>query len=183
MSPAKIVFLGRLTPLKGGDHLIQAVAMASKRLAGKIQVIICGDGQPRAEYEAMARSLGVDVVFEGWVSPERREQILNAATLLGLPSLWPEPFGLVGLEAAVYSVPAVAYDVGGISEWLHDGVNGWLAPGDPPRVEGLAEAIEKALSDSARLQEAGRQALAMAKSMSLARHLDQLETILKGAAR
>ena len=62
------------------------------------------------------------------------------AVLVAVPSLWPEPFGLVGLDAAALGRPAIAFDVGGIGEWLTDGVNGKLvepAAGE----EGLARRI------------------------------------------
>ena len=49
-----------------------------------------------------------------------------------VPSIWPEPFGQVGPEAGLYGVPAAAFAVGGTPSWLTDGVNGRLAPGDPP---------------------------------------------------
>ena len=63
------------------------------------------------------------------------------ADLLVVPSLWPEPFGLVGLEAARHRLPVAAFAVGGIPDWLRPGVNGYLAPGDPPTPGGLADAI------------------------------------------
>ena len=52
--------------------------------------------------------------------------------LLVVPSVWPEPFGLVGPEAAHHGVPSAAFAVGGIPEWLVDGVSGHLAAGDRP---------------------------------------------------
>ena len=57
-----------------------------------------------------------------------RAALFARASLVAIPSLWPEPFGLVGLEAAQFGVPAVAFDVGGIGEWLTDGGNGILVP-------------------------------------------------------
>ena len=63
--------------------------------------------------------------------------LLAQSDLLVLPSLWPEPFALVGLEAARHRLPVAAYAVGGIPDWLTSGENGYLAPGDPPTVDGL----------------------------------------------
>ena len=61
---------------------------------------------------------------------------MASADLLVVPSLWPEPFGLVGLEGARSRLPAAAFAVGGIPDWLRSGVNGYLAPGDPPTPAG-----------------------------------------------
>ena len=43
-----------------------------------------------------------------------------------VPSVWPEPFGIVGIEAMAYGKPVIAFDVGGISEWLEDGKTGFI---------------------------------------------------------
>ena len=49
-----------------------------------------------------------------------------------MPSLWPEPFGLVGIEALAAGRPVVASATGGIGDWLEDGVGGLMVPpGDP----------------------------------------------------
>jgi glycosyltransferase involved in cell wall biosynthesis len=96
--------------------------------------------------------------------------------------VWPEPFGLVGLEAGAFGVPAVAYDVGGIGEWLTEGVNGWLAPGDPPAVDGLAALLARAAAHPADLAALRPGALAAARRMSLAAHVERLERILAAAA-
>jgi glycosyltransferase involved in cell wall biosynthesis len=99
-----------------------------------------------------------------------------------MPSLWPEPLGLSGLEALQLGTPVVAFATGGIPEWLEDGVDGYLAPADPPTAEGLASAIVKALNDRllrGRVQERGR-SLACG---TLDKHLEALLPILRGAAR
>jgi glycosyltransferase involved in cell wall biosynthesis len=120
---------------------------------------------------------GVPLRSAGWVSGERRWELLKEASLLAVPSTWPEPFGLVGLEAAALGVPAVAFDVGGIREWLRPGVNGYLAPGDPPTSSGLAAALVEAFSAPDELRLRGCRALGVAREMSLGRHLDRLESV------
>ena len=69
----------------------------------------------------------VSIEFAGWQDETGRARLLADADALVVPSIWPEPFGLVGLEAAAAGVPAIAFRVGGIPEWLHDGENGCLA--------------------------------------------------------
>jgi glycosyltransferase involved in cell wall biosynthesis len=108
---------------------------------------------------------------------DERWAALRQATLLALPSSWPEPFGLVGLEAAALGIPAVAFDLGGVREWLRPGINGYLAPGDPPRASGLADAMVEALSNGHELKAMGARAVGVAREMSLERHLDRLDAI------
>ena len=60
---------------------------------------------------------------------DRADRLIGAlAAVLAVPSVWPEPFGLVGLEAAARGVPAVAFDTGGIRQWLHHQISGLLVP-------------------------------------------------------
>ncbi len=178
----RVLFLGRMTRLKGGDYLIRAAARASAEVGRSIPLTLAGDGPQRAEWRALAADLGVDASFPGWVSADDRARLLRSASLLAVPSVWPEPFGLVGLEAGAFGVPAVAYDVGGISEWLAEGANGWLAPGDPPTVEGLAALLARAAARPDGLASLRPGARAAARRMSLAAHLDRLERILTAAA-
>jgi glycosyltransferase involved in cell wall biosynthesis len=136
-----------------------------------------GDGPQRRVWEELASSLGVTSSFAGWLQGEDRWTWLRRATVLAVPSTWPEPFGLVGLEASALGVPAVAFDVGGIREWLRPGVNGYLVPADPPRASAFADGLVRALSDAG-LHAMRRQAVVVAREMSLDRHLDRLEALL-----
>jgi glycosyltransferase involved in cell wall biosynthesis len=88
----------------------------------------------------------------------------------------------VGLEAGRLGVPAVAFDVGGIREWLQHGVNGYLAPGDPPRASALADAIAHAFRHPGELARLRANAVRAAREATLAGHLDRLDCILSGAA-
>ena len=101
--------------------------------------------------------------------------------LLVVPSVWPEPFGSVGMAAARYGVPAAAFAVGGIPQWLHDGVNGHLSPGTPPTADGLADAIVRCLSDPRHYEALSRAARRMAAAFTMERHLPPLITILQRA--
>lgn len=142
----RLLFVGRMDRLKGGRELLQALPTVAARLNQSLHMVFAGDGPQRSAWEALSSAISRDdprvrVEFRGWVDREAMSNLYWQSDLLVVPSLWPEPFGLVGLEALRHHVPAVAFDVGGISEWLKPGINGVLAPGDPPTVQGLADAI------------------------------------------
>jgi glycosyltransferase involved in cell wall biosynthesis len=95
--------------------------------------------------------------------------------------VWPEPFGLVGLEAGALGVPAIANDVGGIREWLRDGENG-IAVRSPATPASFGDALAAVLGDQDRLAMLGRGAREVAKAMTLDAHVDRLEAIFHGIA-
>ena len=176
-SDPHVMFLGRMTTLKGGDLLIRALRHARARLGRPIGLTMIGDGPQRQDWEALAGRLGVPCTFTGWVSGGDRWTLLRNASLVALPSLWPEPFGLVGLEAGALGVPAVAMAVGGVGQWLTDGVNGVAVP--PPASEArFGDAVASLLADPARLSALRAGAHRVARDMTLLAHLDRLEPIL-----
>jgi glycosyltransferase involved in cell wall biosynthesis len=182
-SPADgpVVFIGRMTTLKGGDVLVRAVAQAGRSAGRNVRLVMMGDGPQRLEWMQLASSLGVDATFPGWLVPADRDAVLSTAALLAVPSVWPEPFGLVGLEAASFGVPAVAFDSGGVRDWLRNGESGLLV--DPAAgARGLAAAVERVLCDVQLRSRMGERAIAVAREMSVAAHVDRLEAVLARAA-
>jgi glycosyltransferase involved in cell wall biosynthesis len=104
---------------------------------------------------------------------------MQAADVLAMPSVWPEPFGLSGIEAGGVGLPAVAYRVGGIPEWLESG--GELAEGAPGSVRGLADALGRALKDPDHWHALREGAWRSAQRFSAEAHLDALESVLLAA--
>jgi glycosyltransferase involved in cell wall biosynthesis len=148
----RLLFAGRMDRLKGGSELLQALPEVRRRLGGRLEIAFAGDGPARPAWEAEALALGltepdIHVTFRGRLDSDALDTLYSNSDLLVLPSLWPEPLALVGLEAGRHGLPTVAFDVGGIGEWLKPGLNGMLAPGDPPTVPGLADAIVSVLKD------------------------------------
>jgi glycosyltransferase involved in cell wall biosynthesis len=177
-----VVFLGRLTPLKGADVLLDALEGAGRIIGRPIRAVLAGEGPIRGSLGERARHLRaiglVDADLPGWIDRARRDALLARSTLLALPSRWPEPFGLVGLEAARYGVPAVAFDVGGVRTWLNDGVNGALVPGGGGS-SAFGSAVAAILGDAARLASLSRGAIAAATSLSADAHVAALESVLE----
>jgi glycosyltransferase involved in cell wall biosynthesis len=147
----RLLFAGRMGRLKGGQVLLRALSRVKAGLDRTLRVTVAGDGPERARWEHLAAGIarataGIEIDFVGWVDPDRLNVLMAEADLLVVPSLWPEPFGAVGPMAGTQGLPAAAFDVGGISQWLVDGKNGALAPGHPPTADGLADAILRCLS-------------------------------------
>ena len=185
--PVRLVFIGRMQAPKGGDRLVRAVPLVQAALQRPVHVVFAGDGTARGEWQALAmaaeRRPEATFEFVGWLSAAERNRLFAGSDLLVVPSLWPEPFGLAGLEAAGQGVPAAAFDLGGIGEWLKDGVSGMLANGHPPRPEALAEAIVRCVERPDTYARLSARALAVASGHSLDAHLDAVLGVLAAAAR
>jgi glycosyltransferase involved in cell wall biosynthesis len=179
--PDTILFGGRMTSLKGGHVLIDAAARAGAILGRKVRVLMAGDGPQRAAWQRQAGSLGVETEFTGWVAAEDRPSVYSRGLFLAVPSLWPEPFGLIGLDAAALGKPAVAFDVGGVREWLTDGVSGRLVDPDAGG-SGLAKALAVMLDSPEERRRMGCEAANVARRLTVAAHVDRLEPILQAAA-
>jgi glycosyltransferase involved in cell wall biosynthesis len=182
----RLLFLGRMSRLKGGKFLLDALPRVSELLDKPLRVTFAGEGPDRPTWEKKARRAedvrpNVEIKFPGWLSGEDLDATLRATDLLVVPSVWPEPFGLVGPEAGLFGVPAAAFDVGGISDWLSDGVNGFLAPGNPPTSRGLAEAIVKCLADPNTYARLRAGAFEAAQRFSVESHLAALLEVFSGA--
>lgn len=178
----RVAFVGRMTDVKGLDLLLEALALLRAAATRPPSLVAIGDGPSRAGAERLATKLGVPVDWRGRLDPTARDAQLAGSDLLVIPSTWPEPWGLVGLEAARLGVPSVAFAVGGIPEWLEPGVSGELAPGAPPSARGLADAIARALSTPEHRERLRRGAWERSQRLTLDAHVDVLEGLLARAA-
>ena len=180
-----LLFSGRMEQLKGGHVLIDALPLVADALDKPLRITFAGDGRERQAWQRRAvrlqhRQLEFD--FIGWVDRPRIEELLETCDLLVVPSLWPEPFGLVGPEAGLFGVPVAAFDVGGIPDWLLDGVNGYLASGSPPTANGLAQAIIRCLQDAATHARLRRGAIEIAQQFNIKNHLVALQQVFSNVA-
>ena len=180
-SSAPLVFTpARLTlPDKGVDFLLTALS----QVRSPFRAVVAGSGPAEAWLRAKAVEDGLAerIHFTGWLGSGGIERLLARADLVVCPSVWNEPFGLVGLEAMAHAKPVVAFAVGGIPEWLEDGATGFLVPRKDTLA--MAAAIDRVLADRAlarRLGEHGRQRLA--QRFPEERHVAGLEAALAAAS-
>ncbi len=165
----RVVFAGRVVAPKGVDVLIRAAREVDA------EFLICGEGRQLDAMRKLASDVGGGerIRFAGWLGAEDLARELAEASLLAMPSRWPEPAGLVGLEAHAAGRPVVASDTGGVRDWLEHGINGLrVEPGEP---RALAAALNELLADPARqgaMGEAGRRIVS--ERYSPRRHVDAL---------
>ncbi|HVV02029.1 MAG TPA: glycosyltransferase, partial [Verrucomicrobiae bacterium] len=170
-----ILFAGQVIRGKGVDVLLQALA----RVRQPFECLIAGDGNHRAACERLCRKLRLEdrVKFLGYVPPDDLKALYASARLLAVSSVWPEPFGMVGPEAMRYGIPVVAFDVGGIPEWLLDGENGILVPWMDTRR--YAAAIDRLLADESLARAMGERGRARVNRVYNSRtQVSKLEAIL-----
>ena len=161
LDQARVVFAGQLIRGKGCDVLLRALA---RLVCPDWHCTIIGDGDQRSTLEAQVVELGFQdrITFTGWIPQERLFSEYLHARVGVVPSMWPEPMGGIGIEFQQHGLPVVAFDAGGIRDWLHDGEDGLLVPYADEA--GLALALDRVLTDRAlaeRLGTAGRAGAAL----------------------
>ena len=140
----RLVCVGRLCEQKGHLLLVEAVS----RLVSEgidLELVLAGDGEKRADVEAMIDSLGLNrhIRITGWISSQQVRKELQAARALVLPS-FAEGLPVVIMEAMALRRPVLTTYVGGIPELVRQGENGWLFPAGS--IDDLADAMKSCLS-------------------------------------
>ena len=167
----RFVFLGRLTPSKGADWLIESTA----RVRTPIQIDIAGEGNAEQDLRRLVSRLRIEdrVTFHGWVNGEVAIRLMRAARALVFPSLWQEPAGISALEAAGNARAVIASRVGGLPEMVIEEETAIVL--EPGNVNALAGAMERLAVDwdlAARLGQEGFRAIP--ERFALGQHVDAL---------
>lgn len=121
-----VLFAGRVIRQKGLLQLIRSM----KAWPDDLRLLVAGDGpvMPRALKAVETLNVKQRVCFLGNLTHSELQHYYANCLCVAVPSLWDEPFGIVGIEAMSFSKPVVAFNVGGIPDWLAHGINGYLAP-------------------------------------------------------
>jgi glycosyltransferase involved in cell wall biosynthesis len=145
-TPRLVVCAGRLFASKGQDVLLRAMPQVFER-AGAVRLELLGDGPERLALERLAADLGVSewCDFRGQASRATVLERMAAADVVVVPSR-DEAFGIVNVESLAVGTPVVASRVGGISEIVRDGRDGFLVAPDDPAA--LADRLSMLLCDA-----------------------------------
>jgi glycosyltransferase involved in cell wall biosynthesis len=122
--PQYLAFLGRIAAEKGVERAISIARQCGMplRIAAKV------DAQDREYYNARVKPLldGANIEYVGEISDREKSAFLSSAIALINPIEWPEPFGLVMIEAMACGVPVIAFNRGSVPEIVEDGVTGLI---------------------------------------------------------
>ena len=176
----RLLYVGRVVAEKGVATLVRA--LAELPATARLDVVGHAHDSERAKLEALAGELGVADRLSFALASSRADlrQRYRGADVLVFPSEWPEPFGIVPLEAMACGIPVVATGTGGSGEYLRDGDNCVLfRPGD---AGDLAQAVTRLAGDEVlrrRITDGGTQT---AHRLNMDRFTDGLELLHRRAA-
>jgi glycogen(starch) synthase len=166
-----ILAVGRLTPVKGMDVLLDALRIC--RANGiTTPLVLIGDGPERETLAHKTRAHGLQdqIHFVGACTQQEVRQAMRACLFVVVPSRQ-ESFGLTVLEAQSSGKAVIASNVGGIPELVCDGITGWLVP--PEDSQALAERLIVAVNNPAQCEELGARAKQNARGFTTSRMTDQ----------
>jgi glycosyltransferase involved in cell wall biosynthesis len=165
----RVVMLpGRVTRIKGHQLLLRAIERMSRR---DFICLMVGSVEPRTSYvsevEALIGALGLSDVVRMVGTCNDMPAALALADFVVVPSIGPEGFGRVSVEAQAMGKAVIAADIGGLSETVMPAATGWLVP--PNDASELAQALELALAmpDDARARLATRARRFVARNFTL----------------
>jgi glycosyltransferase involved in cell wall biosynthesis len=137
VKPSYFAFLGRISPEKAADAAIRIAQQCGVpiKLAAKV------DKVDTEYFESEIRPLldSADVEFVGEISDAEKSDFLSGAICLLAPASWPEPFGLVLIEAMACGCPVIAYKAGAIPEVIDEGVTGFVVEDEPGAIEAVGK--------------------------------------------
>jgi glycosyltransferase involved in cell wall biosynthesis len=169
-----ILFAGQIVRGKGVDILLECLA----RVRVRFECVILGDGNHRADCEKLSHKLGLTdrVQFNGFVPQEELKRYYAECSVVAISSVWPEPIATIGLEVMRYGLPVVAFDAGGIRDWLRDGENGFLVPWMDR--DQFARRLEELLENKSLARRMGENGLALVnKEYNFDQYIGRLENL------
>ncbi len=172
-----VLFAGRVVPSKGARSLVRALASIAPQMRPLLR--IAGDGPDLGDTLDEARARAVRAEPLGRLAAAAMRDAYDTATLVAMPSLWAEPFGLVGIEAFARGRPVVAYDAGAIGEWLAPTGAGRIVALHDERALGAAIAE---LLDPGAWSHAAANAVAATAGYRMPDHVERIEAIYAGNA-
>jgi glycosyltransferase involved in cell wall biosynthesis len=174
-----IAYVGRLQRYKGLDIVLRALAVLRSR-GSRIRFLIAGRGDDRKRLESIARRLEIaeQVEFLGFVSQEKKVEILQRCWCNVYPSP-KEGWGISNVEAAACGTPSVASDAPGLRESVEDGVTGFLVPHDDR--EAWATCLDRLVRDTQLRERLGRGAVEHASRFTWEATAKETEDMLREA--
>src|SRR5262245_9923996 len=136
VKPSYLAFLGRISPEKRVDRAVRI----ARRCGLPLKVAAKIDAVDRDYFEAEIRSLfrRPHVEYIGEIGEHQKPEFLSGAIAVLVPIDWPEPFGLVMIEAMACGTPVIAYNRGSVLEIIQDGISGFVVKGESSAVDAIS---------------------------------------------
>lgn len=125
-SEGYLAFLGRISPEKRLDRAIEIARRTGRRLKVAAKLYAEEDDYYREMIEPLLMQSRDFIEFIGEVGGREKDEFLGKADALLFPIDWPEPFGLVMIEALACGTPVIAWREGSVPEVIEDGVTGYI---------------------------------------------------------
>ena len=147
-----ILFVGRLRAYKGTAYLIRALA----KIKTDFKAFIVGEGEEKGKLVRLTHQLNLNqkVEFTGSLPHSEVSRYFEESSIVVVPSIYPDSFPTVGLEAMAYRKPVIGFQMGGIPVWLEDGKTGYLVKTQD--VNELAQKLELLLLNPELAQKMGQ---------------------------
>ncbi len=133
-TPSYVAFLGRICPEKRPDRAIRIASAAGEVLQLAAKVDRVDEAYFNSEIVPM---LGQHAKLVGEIGDAEKSRFLSNAKALLMPIDWPEPFGLVMIEAMACGTPVIAYNHGSVPEIIEDGITGFIVSNEAEAVAAL----------------------------------------------
>jgi len=173
-----VLYINRFRRYKRPDLALKVFASVKRRMP-EVRFLMAGKGPFLPKVKAMAERMGVRVDFLGFVSEERKAELM-ARSWVVLNTSAKEGWGLVNMEAFASGTPVVGFRVPGMRDSVRDGYNGFLV--DYPDVEGAAERLLRLLDDETLRMEMSRNAREFAERFTWDRAAEDTLRFLKEIA-
>ncbi|UUO17809.1 glycosyltransferase family 4 protein [Dolichospermum heterosporum] len=154
-SPPTVVFAARLVKEKGAEVLLKAFALVVNQIP-EARLLLLGDGAERETLHQQIIDLDIatNVLMYGFMSRIEMEKLFSVAWVQVVPSLWPEPFGMVVIEAMMRGTAVIASAIGGLAEIVQNNQTGLLVP--PGDSQALAAALLRILQNQELAEQMGQ---------------------------
>ncbi len=145
--PIKVIYLGALIKSKGPQILLEAVKGLDCRCE------LYGEGILKESLQKFIQKNKLNAVINNLVPYDKIPQVYASSDIVVFPSLWPEPFGRISIEAMAASKPVIGSEIGGIRETIEPGTGILVKPGS---VEELHLALKQLLESRSNREKIGR---------------------------
>lgn len=170
----KLIFIGRLTPDKGWNFALTALAKLSAQIYDQIAIIIAGDGSLKTEIKRTLKQLTPEVYLLGRISPTSISELLVNGDIF-ITNSEKETKGLTVIEAAAAGIPALAPRAGGVTDTIINGETGWLY--EPQNQADFLDKLTRLIADTQLRQSMGMKAQELAQQYSWQQTVNNLVEI------